>query len=45
MSRDWGEKIDKFAAKIDSVYHMTNYGDITQLPWTFEDISAVLDLS
>ena len=45
VSKNFDEKIEKLAKKINKVYHLTNYGDISHLPWSFEDIFTVLNLS
>ena len=45
MCRAWDQRFDKFAAQIDSVYLMSGDNDIEQVPWSYEDMFAVIGLS
>ena len=45
MCRAWDQRVDRFAAQIDSVYLMSSDEDIEQVPWSYEDMFAVIGLS
>ena len=45
MSKEWDQRVDKLTAQIYSVYLMSSEEDIEQVPWSYEDMFAVIGLS
>ena len=45
VCRHWDQKVEKFTAQIDSVYLMSSDNDIERVPWSYEDMFAVIGLS